>query len=281
MGRQCILVVSVLALCLTVSSVASQHATSAARPTATPQGTPQPSLDERTLQGLSIQASAPGEQPNTRAVGSLGATIALQPGETIGLILGLFDYEVCGTGNRCFVPLPVSATWSVSPASGARINRASGILTIDPATPSGSVFTVSADVEDGRHVVKTEVYVFTPEANPLIGTWLEIAQLACGTEEVVVPDLAIEELVFSAAGTFAVTWTPFESYTDYWGTYSFDLSRGTLDLVVTGGNMIPSDVDGHGHFSLGTTGDLILSDMWLGVPEWESGAAQCGHRFAR
>ena len=42
------------------------------------------------------------------------------------------------------------------------------VLTIDPATPSGSVFVVHADVEAGRHRVSAEVHVYTPEANPLV-----------------------------------------------------------------------------------------------------------------
>jgi hypothetical protein len=244
-----------------------------------PPGTPTTSLDEEMLQSLSIHGFPPGETPSMVAVGSLGATIALQPGATIGLHLGQFNYEICGTGNRCFVPLPVAATWTVTPASGARIDRASGTLTIDAATPSGSVFTVSADIADGRRVVITEVYTFTPEANPLIGAWREEAQRACGTGEEVAPNLPIQELVFSADGTFAVTWLPFESYVDYWGTYTFDLSRGTLDLMVSGGNMIPADVDERGSFSVDASGHLILTDMWLGSPERESGAANCGHRF--
>jgi hypothetical protein len=33
-----------------------------------------------------------------------------------------------------------------------------------------------------------------------------------------VPELPIQELVFAADSTFAVTWFPFESYVDYWGT---------------------------------------------------------------
>jgi len=239
-------------------------------------------VDEVTLQNLAVLGFAPGDVPGIVSVATLGATIGMQPGSAVALVLGQFDYEVCGTGHRCFVPAPVRATWSVAPANGARIDPATGLLTIDPATPSGSVFTVRAAVEGGRHVVETEVHVSTPEANPLVGYWQEEAQLSCGSGTEVTPALPITELVFASDGTFAVTWTPFESYVDYWGTYTVDVARGTLELVVSGGNDIPPDVDGHGRFALDATGRLILSELWLGTtPRMGSDPAHCGHRFVR
>lgn len=241
-----------------------------------PAATPVP-LDAAMVEALSIMGFPPGEEPSI--VMTEGAGIPVQPGWTTDLVLGVFDYEVCGTGFRCFVPVAASATWSITPADGARIDPATGILSIDPTTPSGSVFTVRAEVEGGRHVVETQVHVYTSEANPLIGFWREEAQLSCGNGAEVAPARPIEELVFNSDGTFAVTWTPFESYQDYWGTYAFDLSQGTLELAVTGGNTIPPDVDGHGEFSVDAAGRLILTELWLGTPSLESGPPNCGHRF--
>jgi hypothetical protein len=76
-----------------------------------------------------------------------------------------------------------------------------------------------------------------------------------------------------------VTWVPFESYKDYWGTYTFDLAQGTLELTITGGNTIPEDVDGEGRFARDATGALILTDLWLGTPSLERDPPNCGHRF--
>lgn len=254
----------------------------AASPAASPGAGPRVEatpVDEATLQGLAVFGFAPGETPHTVAVATLGSAIGLRPGATIALVLGVFDYEVCGIGIRCFVPVPVAATWSVTPTAGAGIEPATGLLTIDPATASGRVFTVRADVEGGRRVVTAEVHVYTPGANPLVGVWAEVAQLPCGGGAEVAPDVPIAELVFAADGTFAVTWRPFESYVDYWGTYAFDLERGTLDLVVTGGNDVPPDVDGQGRFGLDATGQLVLRELWLGTPAGGGGPANCGHRF--
>jgi hypothetical protein len=240
--------------------------------------TPAP-VDAAMLEALSIMGFPPGEDPSI--VMTEGAGIPLQPGRKTDLVLGVFDYEVCGVGFRCFVPVAASATWSITPADAAHIDPATGILTIDPGTPSGSVFTVRADVESGRHIVETQVHVYTPEANPLIGFWREEAQLACDSGAEVVPEEAIEELIFFADGTFSVTWFPFESYKDYWGTYTFDLAQGALELTVTGGNTIPLDVDGEGRVAVEATGRLILTELWLGTPSMGSGPPNCGHRFVR
>jgi hypothetical protein len=239
--------------------------------------TPAP-LDETMLQALGITGFAPESEPGIVSVDALGDAIDLQPGDTTKLVLGVFDYEICGIGFRCFVPVAANAIWSVTPTEGARIDPATGILSIDAATASGSVFTVRAEIESGRHVVETRVKIFTPETNPLIGYWREVAQLACDTGAEVAPAKAIAELIFDPDGSFAVTWVPFESYKDYWGTYTFDLSQGTLELTITGGNTVPPDVDGEGRFMVDATG-LVLSDLWLGTPSLELGPPNCGHRF--
>jgi len=200
-------------------------------------------------------------------------TVEMQPGEMHAFSLGLV--ECCYFFER----VGACATWSVDPAEGASIDSHTGVFDLDATTPSGTVFTVSADVQNGRRVVSIEVHVFTPDANPLVGIWSEEAQFACDTGEEVVPEQRIGELRFRADGTFGVTWIPFEVYVDYWGTYDYDLGQGTVDLDITGGNYTPDDVDDSGLFSFDEQGRLILSDMWLGNPHEGTGSAHCGHRF--
>jgi hypothetical protein len=245
---------------------------------AVPAGTPA-LLDEETLAALVIQGFAPGSEPATVPIGTLGSAIGLSPGGALDLMLGVLDYEVCGIGVRCLVPVEVRATWSVTPAGSAEIDPVTGLLTIDPATPGGASFTVRAEVEGGRRVVETEVHIVTPESHPLLGTWREAGQISCDGGAETVPPVPIEELVFAADGTFAVTWMPFESYVDYWGTYTIDLTQGTLSLTATGGNYVPEDIDGEGRFALDADGTLLLIDLWLGSPPDGSEGANCGHRF--
>ena len=217
-------------------------------------------LDEDTLNRLSLV---------------MGNTVAMQPGETWEFSPGVV--ECC----YVFEPVDACATWSASPTDGATIDRETGVFTVDPGTASGKVFTVTADVENGRRLVSAEVYVYTPEANPLFGIWREEAQFSCETDEEVVPEERIGELSFGANGKLSVTWHPFEVYKDYWGTYTFDLNQGTLDLAGAEGNYVPEDLDGSGSWFIDEDGRLVLRDMWLGAPRGGSGIVNCGHRFTR
>jgi hypothetical protein len=232
-------------------------------PTVPPPTPPPSSVDDETIDRLTVSGLLPGEAGQMR------------PGQSFTLVLGVV--ECC----YFFEPVPVRATWSVSPTEGADVDPVTGVLTIDPTTPSGTVFTVTADVEDGRRLVTVEVYVYTPEANPLVGFWQEAAQLACDTGAEFVPEVPIGELVFEADGTFSVTWVPFEIYKDYWGTYVFDLAQATLELTVDGGNHVPSDLDLSGSFRFDDQGRLLLTDIWLGEPGSAAAAGEraCGHRF--
>lgn len=231
------------------------------------------------FEALVIRGFPLGEEPGTFV--TMGSGIPMQPGDSTDLALGVLDYEVCGTGVRCFVPVDVNATWSLVPAGADHIDPTSGVLSIDAGTPSGSELTARAEVDGGQAIVETEVTVYTPEANPLIGFWREEAQRPCDNGPEIVPAQAIEELIFYANGNFSVTWVPFESYQDYWGTYVLDRTRGTLELVIAGGNSIPSDANPEGRFALDATGQLILTELWLGNPISPGGETHCGHRFVR
>jgi hypothetical protein len=234
------------------------------------------------VDNLVILAFPANEAPYVTTVGTLGQVIGLQPGDEVVLALGRWDNELCPVGVRCFVPVPVPASWSVRPEAGARIDPERGWLSIDRGTPGGSQFTVEAVVEGGDRTVTADVHVYTPESNPFVGYWQETAQLTCDSGTEVSSNSPIEELVFAADGSFAVTWLPFESYVDYWGDYTFNLAAGTLELVITGGNQLPEDVDGRGHYAVDANGNLVLTDMWLGTSAVaDGGTSNCGHRFAR
>ena len=217
-------------------------------------------LDEDTLSRLSLV---------------MGDTLAIQPGET-------WEFSP-GTVECCYVfePVDACATWSVSPSDGATIDPKTGVFIVDPETPSGAVFTVTADVENGRRLVSVDAHVYTPEANPLFGTWGEEAQFACETDEEKAPEERIGELAFGADGEFSVTWFPFEIYKDYWGTYTFDLNQGTIELTASGGNYVPEGLDGSGTWFIDEEGRLVLKDIWLGAPRDVSRDVNCGHRFTR
>lgn len=153
--------------------------------------------------------------------------------------------------------------WSVEPQKGARIDPVTGEFKVDKSTAGGSIFEVQADVENGRRILSVKVYVFTRESHPLVMMWKQKAIILCGSEKKIIPDDPIRELIFWADGTFSVTRHPFETYRDYWGSYTYD-KKGSITFNIENGGHIPADIDGKGHYKISGTGDLILKGIWLG-----------------
>ena len=222
-------------------------------------------LDDETLEALVL---------------SLDASVDMMPGDDRAFGLG--------TVECCVWVEPVDdicVVWSVWPErAGASIDPETGLLHIHENTPHGTVFTVTADVEDGRRSLSIDVHVYTELGNPLVGFWTESAQLDCadGAALAVEDDLRVGELRFRASGDVLVTWSPFEVYVDYWGRYTYDLDSGRLVIEEVDGNYVPEDLDGEGHFSFTEEGELVLEDLWLGSPQTEEPVTgRCGHIFVR
>ena len=216
-----------------------------------------PTLDQETLDNLTLD---------------MRNTVQVMPDESHQFELGVV--ECC----YVFTEVDACANWAVTPAEGASIST-DGLLTVAADAANGSVYTVSADVEEGRRIVAIDVHVFDPDENPLVGFWHEEAQFTCGEGETVVLEDNIGELEFRADGRFYVTWRPFEEYRDYWGTYTFDLAAGTLALSVEGGNHVPEGTDLEGSFSIDADSKLFLEDMWLGYPPFAELPRNCGYLF--
>jgi hypothetical protein len=88
----------------------------------------------------------------------------------------------------------------------------------------------------------------------------------------------VGELEFSGENRFSVTFNPFESYRDYWGTYSFDPATKRLTMTVEGGNFVPPGLDLEGTADLGPDG-LVLTDMFLGTRGGFLAPSRCTYRF--
>jgi hypothetical protein len=167
--------------------------------------------------------------------------------------------------------------WSIEPVEGVAID-ATGLLSVDASVAAGTIISVTADVEEGRRVLTADFEVYVPVQYDILGFWTETMQLPCGRGAPFEPDPVIGELVFQNTGEFSVTWTPFEIYYDYWGTYTYDEATGALVLTVDGGNYVPEDIDGEGTATV-VDGVLTLEDMWLGVAQEPVTPVACGHTF--
>ena len=118
-----------------------------------------------------------------------------------------------------------------------------------------------------------------PGCGPVLGQVLGCAAPACGGKEET-PARPIQELIFEADGTFSLTWTPFELYKDYWGTYEYDLASRSLALEVKGGNYIPPLIFSNSpRFRIAPDGSLVLENIWLGASRNGPATLRCGHRF--
>jgi hypothetical protein len=207
------------------------------------------------------------------SLGALSGIQELQPGEIVDLSIG--TVECC----YIFEAIPACVVWSLEPEAAGSIDPQTGELSVHPETENETVIKVTANIEDGKHVLTQDILVYTLEENPHVGYWREIAQLSCENGSEVIPDALIGELLFQANGTFSVTWAPFEVYRDYWGTYTFDHQTSILELVIESGNHIPENVDLNGQLQVDENGRLLLENMWLGGPAYEQLAPTCGHIF--
>lgn len=209
------------------------------------------------LLAAALGAQAPG-QAGARPWELNSASVELRPNES-------FQFRV-GRTECCYVfrPEPMRVAWSIEPARDASIDVSTGLVIVAKTAAPGSTFMVRAHLTDRDTVLTAVVTVFTRATHPLVGTWWEQAWKACtpmATQGLVQP---IRELVFRADGTFTVTWTPFERYTDYWGRYTYDVSSHVIDLHLDHGNFVPTDFSGHG--SAVVSGDTLrLTRVQLGT----------------
>lgn len=204
---------------------------------------------------------------------SLSPVVDARPGSTLDIDLG--TTECCYS----FEAVAACAAYSVTPQSAATIDPATGVLTIEPTTPSGTTVHVVADVQDGAKLVELDVHVYTPEAMPHVGRWRESKVISCADGSELEPVESIGEIEFWGDGTYSVTWHPFEIYRDYWGPAALDLAANDVTLGISGGNFTPTNFDGSGTFELVDANTLKLQGVWLGT---KNGTFEgCGHVLMR
>ncbi len=109
----------------------------------------------------------------------------------------------------------------------------------------------------------SEQILYKGETNPIVGTWEEYTSVSCDNE-IIDSKNKFQELVFEPNNKFTFTWTPFETYIDYWGSYSYDANSGELKMKITGGNFVPVDADLEGKVTLQNGGRTSLEGIYFG-----------------
>lgn len=160
--------------------------------------------------------------------------------------------------------IPACATWKVTPEGKGATISSSGLLQIDSDVPAGAKFVVTADIENGRAQRQIVAVVYTDAAQPLVGLWRQQSRSGCVAFSEMIVVEPINELEFRADGTFSVTWTPFETYRDYWGSYQADLAKRSLLLKINQGNYVPANFRGQGSYKLKDKSTLELEGIYLG-----------------
>lgn len=97
------------------------------------------------------------------------------------------------------------------------------------------------------------------------GLWHEETPTACQKAAGDTAAEPVRELKFDA-GKFEVTWLPFETYVDYWGTYTYDRASGALVMAVESGNHVPTDAKLSGTARTDPDGKLQITGIFFGTP---------------
>ena len=166
------------------------------------------------------------------------------------------DKSPAGTAE---LPMRCTTGWSVTGPATLSPDRT--FVTIAPDAPPGSIVTVGY-----RGAIEARFKVIARDEIVLTGRYSQSGLEGCSS----VP--LVGELEFQPENRFSVTFLPFETYRDYWGTYSFDPATKQLRLTVEGGNFVPPGLDLEGEAEL-TDGRLRLKDIFLGS---RNGAPQSG-----
>lgn len=208
--------------------------------------------------------------------GSWAGSLDVKPGERRTLQIYVRQGPATHSPDAC-------VEWSLEAGAAATLEAKTRTLTVDKAAPSGGAIRVRAQIKGARGPLTAELRVFEPRANPLVGVWHEVAPVSCAAPKgCVAAAEPISELEVTADGSFSVTWHPFETYRDYWGTWQADNKAGTFRFVIKDGNFKPADFRGEGRFSIDRTGNLKLDGVWLGAPgETRPGKPSCAYVFGK
>lgn len=150
-----------------------------------------------------------------------------------GTTIRLTAYSPQGPAGPKILPLACLTDWQIMPEGAASLTDDGG-LAIAADAPAGEPLTITAQAPGGATRLTTPI--IGSDEIVLTGRWRQV-EVTC--PDGVAPEARVGELEFYPSGGFSVTYQPFESYRDYWGTTTFDPAAGRLSLTIEDGNAVP------------------------------------------
>lgn len=174
-------------------------------------------------------------------------------------------------------PVPTTCLADLKVIEGAAAISSGGVLSVSPDAPAGSLLRLEARSTIGP--VRYETRIVGRGDAALIGVW---SQRTVDCDKAPAPGRPVRELGFAPGGRFSVTWTPFETYADYWGEYVHDSATGALRLEVTDANRNPPESVLAGRLLISADGrELVLTGIDLGDGEQWVPDRRCRYEFGR
>lgn len=171
------------------------------------------------------------------------------------------------------IPPALVTSWTASPSGLVSLAKDGSTVTIAQNAKPGVDVTLGMKF-CGRPVTRT-IRIVGKDEPVLTGLWGQ-QSVTCTGET---PAEPVRELDIKDTGDFSITYAPFESYRDFWGTTDIDMAAGKLAFAITGGNRVPSGAKLSGKASLTADGKLVLDGFFLSQPQ--AGGGQCRYVFAR
>lgn len=170
------------------------------------------------------------------------------------------------------VPLHCTRGWRVSNPRAVKLSRDRRSIRISKDAKPGETVEISYVVRGERESASIRI-VGRDEAT-IVGSYRQKALIGCRQNS------HVGELKLTDKGRFEVTYQPFETYVDYWGSYRFDPASGALTMKIEGGNFVPPDTVLNGTAQR-KDGKLTLSGFDLGGahPTQRETASGCIYEF--
>jgi hypothetical protein len=166
--------------------------------------------------------------------------------------------------------------WSIPPAIGA-ISADGSALEVSPTAEDGAKATLSARL--GTDSIPIQLRVVDPKKHPLFGTWRQ-QSANCPPHHGRPYDL-VGELAFGGGGRFSMTWSPFESFVDYLGSYDYDPRSHRLKMAVDGGDTTPKHARLEGLAVRKANGALELRGISFGESPMPAAPPSCVLTFVQ